>query len=65
MLMHKRILSERERGMLQDYLNNQTTPKDFKVLKMRVKRYYGDISQDFILLKKCYEKFQAKNNSIF
>ena len=60
--MHKGLISQKEREMLQSFLNNQPTPKNFKVLKMLIKKYYPNISQDFILLKKSYEKFQKASN---
>jgi hypothetical protein len=60
--MHKGLISQKEREMLQKFLTNQPTPKNFKVLKMLIKKYYPNISQDFILLKKSFEKFQETHN---
>lgn len=56
--MHKGLISQKEKDMLQSYLNNQQTPRNFKVLKMLIKKYYPTIAQEYVLLKKTYEKFQ-------
>ena len=56
--MHKGLISQKEREMLQRFLNDQPTPKNFKVLKMLIKKYYPNISQDFNLIEKSFKKFQ-------
>jgi hypothetical protein len=56
--MHKQILSERERKMLEQFITDGKTPETFRMLRMLIKRNYIQISQDFRLIEKVYEKFK-------
>lgn len=55
--MHKAILSQRERTLLTKFLKNETiTDETFRMLKMRIKRNYSCINEDFELIKQVKEK---------
>ena len=60
MAVHKEILSEKDRILLKDFLEKSQKGKGFRLVKFNLLKNYPNISQDFILLKKCYEKFQKK-----
>jgi len=57
--MHKQIFSEREKELLKQFLTEDKTPETFRTLRMLIKRNYDRISQDFLLLKKAYEKMTS------
>ncbi|MDI9577392.1 MAG: hypothetical protein QM398_04585 [Thermoproteota archaeon] len=60
--MHKAILSERERKLLTKYLNDETiTDVTFRMLKLRIKRNYNCIKQDYKLLEQVMAKLQQKH----
>ena len=50
--MHSAILSDKERAMIKQFLETNKTPCDtFRTLKMRIKRNYKRIAEDFELIK--------------
>ena len=58
--MHKRIFSEREKEMLQQFLAEGKTPETFRTLRMLIKRNYNHLSFDFELLKEVYGRFNRE-----
>ena len=57
--MHTGILSDRERAVLRQYLQKREKGEGFRVLKMRLKRNYSRIEEDFQLIKLVKEKLQS------
>lgn len=58
--MHKAVLSERERALLAKFLNGEPiNDETFRMLKLRVKRNYPCISQDFQLIKETMDKMES------
>ena len=57
--MHKRILSNYERKLLDDYLTTGKTSNSFRMLKLRIKKNFVEINQDFDLIKKAKESFST------
>ena len=58
--MHKAILSERERTLLTKFLDdNPITDETFRMLKMRIKRNYPTITQDFQLISQLLNKLES------
>jgi hypothetical protein len=56
--MRNRILTAKEKELLNNFLNEQKTPETFRMLKLRIKRNFAKLTEDYELLKKSYEKFQ-------
>ena len=55
--MQRAILSPRERALLIKFINDEPiTDETFRMLKLRVKRYYTTIRQDFQLINQVMEK---------
>ena len=57
--MHKELLSDRERIMLNEYLRSGKKGKGFRLLKLRVLKYDKAITQDYELLQKAKEAFNG------
>ena len=55
--MHKELLSDNERQMLKQFLANGDKLEGFRMLKMRVKRNYQTIAEDYELIKQANNKF--------
>ena len=58
MCMHKAILSDKERTMIERFLKTDEKSEGFRMLKVRIKRNYERIAQDFGLIRKVFEKIQ-------
>jgi len=59
--MHSAILSDKERVMIKQFLETNKTPCDtFRTLKMRIKRNYKRIAEDFELIKAVLDGIQKK-----
>jgi hypothetical protein len=56
--MHKGILSNKEREMLKQFLENGEKGEGFRMLKLRIKRNYPCLSEDFELIKQVNSKFR-------
>jgi len=54
--VHKELLSDKERQMLKQYLANGEKAEGFRMLKMRIKRNYPAIAEDFELISKVKNK---------
>ena len=54
--MHTSILSEKERKMLEQFLENGKKGGGFRMLKLRIKRNYPCLSEDFELVRQSKEK---------
>ena len=54
--MHSEILSERERKMLEQFLENGGKGEGFRMLKLRIRRNYLCLSADYELIKKAKEE---------
>ena len=54
--MHKEILSDRERLMLKQFLETGEKGEGFRMLKLRIKRNYSALSDDFELIQQVREK---------
>jgi hypothetical protein len=62
--MHKAILSSRERALLTKFLNDETiTDETFRMLKLRVKRNFPIINQDYELLKQVMNKLESTKST--
>jgi hypothetical protein len=58
--LHKEILSDRERIMLRQFLENGQKGEGFRMLKLRIKRNCSCLSEDFDLIKKFIEKMRQE-----
>lgn len=54
--MHKELLSDKERQMLRQFLANGEKGEGFRMLKLRIKRNYPCIAEDFELIRQVKEK---------
>jgi hypothetical protein len=54
--MHKKLLSDKERLMLKQFLANGEKAEGFRMLKMRIKRNYPTLAEDFELISKVKDK---------
>jgi len=54
--MHTGILSDKEMVMLKQFLANGEKAEGFRMLKMRIKRNYPIIAEDFELITKVKDK---------
>jgi len=62
--MQKAILSPRERALLSKFLSNEPiTDETFRMLKLRVKRNYSTISQDYQLLNQVMAKMESSKST--
>jgi hypothetical protein len=62
--MHKAILSPRERTLIAKFLNDESIiDETFRMLKLRVRRNYGCISQDYELLKQVMNKLESSKST--
>ena len=50
--MHKAILSDKERAIIEHYLETGEKSQGFRMLKLRLKRNYKRIREDFELIEK-------------
>ena len=50
--MHKAILSDKERKIIEHYLETGEKSQGFRMLKVRLKRKYKRIREDFELIEK-------------
>jgi hypothetical protein len=57
-MMHKGILSDKEREMLRQFLENGGKGVGFRMLKLRIKRNYDCLSSDLELITRAKDKFQ-------
>lgn len=57
--VHKELLSDKERQMLKVFLETGEKDKHFRILKMRIKRSYPVISQDYELISQVINKLQS------
>jgi len=58
--MHKAILSPRERTLLTTFLKGeQINDETFRMLKLRIKRNYPCINEDFELLRQVVDKLES------
>jgi peroxiredoxin len=55
--LHKELLSDKERQMIRQFLVNGEKGEGFRMLKMRIKRNYQTIAEDFELISKADKKF--------
>ncbi len=55
--MHKELLSDKERQILKQFLANGEKAEGFRMLKMRIKRNYQTIAEDFELISQGNSKF--------
>ena len=58
--MRNRILTNKEKEMLNQFLNGEKNPETFRMLKLRIKRNYESLTHDYELLKKSYKKINQK-----
>lgn len=58
--MHKELLSDKERQMLKQFLETGEKQEGFRMLKMRIKRNYPCINQDYELLSQVMKKLESK-----
>ncbi len=57
--MHTRLFSERERKLLRQFLEaGEVKDETFRMLRMRIKRNYPLISEDYELIKRIKEKLK-------
>jgi hypothetical protein len=56
--VHKELLSDKERLMLTRYLESGEKDKHFRILKMRIKKSYPAISQDYQLVTQVINKLE-------
>lgn len=62
--MHKAILSGRERTLLSKFLNDESiTDETFRMLKLRIKRNYSTISQDYQLITNVMSKLDSSKST--
>jgi hypothetical protein len=54
--MHKELLSNKERQMLKLFLANGEKGEGYRMLKMRIRRNYPTIVEDFELLTKVKDR---------
>lgn len=60
--MHKAVLSPRERILLAKYLSDESVNDEtFRMLKLRIKRNYPCINEDFELIRKVKDKLESSN----
>ena len=56
MVMHKELLSDKERKMLKLFLDSGKKSEGFRMLKLRIKRNYQCINEDFELIRQVKNK---------
>jgi hypothetical protein len=56
--VHKEILSDLERQMLRKFLETGEKGEGFRMLKLRIKRNYPCLSEDFELIEQVKPKLQ-------
>jgi len=62
--MHKAILSERERILVTKYLDDEPiTDETFRMLKLRIKRNYPTITQDYQLISQLLNKLESSKST--
>jgi hypothetical protein len=57
--MHKELLSDKERRMLIQFIQTGEKGEGFRMLKMRLKRNYFVINQDYELLRQVMGKLES------
>jgi len=58
--MREYLFTEIERGIINDYIENEVKKPGFRVLKYRIIENYEKISRDFELLKNFKEKINVE-----
>ena len=58
--MRNRILTQKERKILQSFLDKNEQLEGFRMLKTRIKRGHKQLNQDFTLIDIAFKKFQQK-----
>lgn len=62
--MHKAVLSPRERTLLTKFLNGESiNDETFRMLKLRVKRNFDCINQDYNLLSQVINKLESSKST--
>lgn len=61
--MHKDLLSDKERQMLRQYLETGEKDKHFRILKMRIKHSYPNITKDYELLSQVMTKLESSKST--
>lgn len=56
--MHRRLLSNLEREILEDFVKTGNKRDGFRLLKSLIKQNYTQIQEDFELIETAYKKFQ-------
>jgi len=56
--MHKELLSDKERKMLRQFLESGEKGVGFRMLKLRIKRSFPCIAEDFELISQAKERIQ-------
>jgi len=54
--MHKQIISDREREILEDFLKTGNKREGFRMLKSLIKKNHARIQSDFELIEKAYKR---------
>jgi hypothetical protein len=57
--VHKELLSDKERLMLKQFLESGEKDKHFRILKMRLKKSYPAISNDYQLITQVIDKLES------
>jgi hypothetical protein len=60
--LHKEILSDRERIMLKHFLETGEKGEGYRMLKMRIKRNFAVVSQDYELISRVMNKLQSQES---
>jgi len=61
--VHKELLSDKERSMLKLFLETGEKDKHFRILKMRIKKNYLAISQDYQLITNVMNKLDSSKST--
>ncbi len=62
--MQRAIFSPRERDLLAKFLNNEPiTDETFRMLKLRIKRNYSIISEDYKLITQVMNKLESSKST--
>jgi hypothetical protein len=56
--MHKDLLSDKERQMLKQFLETGEKQEGFRMLRMRIRRNYPCIKEDFQLLNQAKDRLE-------
>jgi hypothetical protein len=61
--MHKKLFSDNEGQMLKQFLETGERGEGFRMLKMRIKRSYPLITQDYELLSQVMNKLESSKST--